>query len=128
MKRDHRFFEQWARRNGMSPVVRVTDVEVDGEIVGDILVADSELMISSTEFPNEEHDLNMFFRTGFAIDRPGDSTWIAAFCDYPPDAFSEYAGEARKDARVRECVSEATKLMSQTHKVGLYDGNSRSIN
>lgn len=123
-KHDYRFFEQWARQNGMLPVVRIEDVTVNGRPVGDILIADSGAMLSHHEFPNEEHDLPFFFRTGYAIDRPGDKTWLAAFCDYPADAFAEYAGDSRRQARIDECVRAATLMIEQTQQAGLYNGSS----
>ena len=126
-KRDYRFFENWARRNGMLPVTRVTDVEVDGEIVGDVLIADSDGLLAHHEFPNQEHDLPYFWRTGYAIDRGTEGTWIASFCDYPPSAFIEYGGDSRQGARLQDCMKNAHEMMKETHKVGLFNGNDRRI-
>lgn len=110
----------------MMPVTRIIDVEVNGEPVGDILVADSGAMIGRQEFPNEEHQLPFFFRTGYAIDRPGDKTWLAAFCDYPIDAFSDVETSARQQARVRDCVTNAVQTIHQLAQAGLFDGRNRS--
>lgn len=113
--RDYRFFEGWARRNGMLPVTRITDVTVNGRPVGDILVADSGGLLSAREYPNDEHDLPYYYRTGYAIDRPGDSTWLAAFCDYPVDTHAEYAGDSRQKARIEDCVRNAVQVIKVTH-------------
>lgn len=112
----------------MMPVHRVTDVEIDGEVVGDVLIADSDALLSRMEFPNDEHELPYFWRTGYAIDRPGDKTWLAGFCDYPPDAFLDYGGESRQRARLDDCLDNAVQMMRQTHEVGLYRGNDRKLN
>lgn len=126
--RDHRFFETWARRNGMKPVVRVANVEIEGEVVADVLIADSEVILSQGSFPNTEHELPFFFRTGYAFDRPGDGTWIACFSDYPPDAFSEYAGDSRKQARVEDAMRDAVAKLAHVHRVRLFNGNDRRFN
>jgi hypothetical protein len=126
VKRDFRFFDQWARRNGMMPIARVTNVEVNGTPIGDVLLADSEQMIAGSEFPpmeGQQHGMLYFYRTGFAIDRPGDKTWFASFNDYPPMNFLEYGSpEARKQQRLNEALTYAREMMSQTHEAGLYGG------
>lgn len=123
-RRDHRFFEQWARRNGMRPISRITDVKINGKPVGDILLADSGEMIAGAEYPpmqGQEHGLPFFYRTGFAIDRPGDKTWLASFNDYTPGAFLEYgSAEARREKRCEEAIAFATEALAQTYQVGLY--------
>lgn len=128
--KSHRFFEQWARRNGMAPVVRVTDVMVNGKPVGDILLADSGELITATQYPpmeGQEHRMFAFFRTGFAIDRPGDKTWFAFYNDYPADSFSEYGIDGRQDQRIKDAIQHATKAIEQTHGVGLYEQRSTEI-
>lgn len=122
------FFEKWCRRHGMRPVQRITDVTIGGKPVGDILIADSDEMLSLSKYPptdGNEHGMIYFYRTGFAVDRPGDKTWIASFNDYPPDAFIEYDGESRKAKRIEEAVRYAAATLEQTHKAGLYDGDTR---
>lgn len=130
-KHDHRFFDTWARRHGMRPVSRITDVEVNGKPVGDILLADSGEMISLAEYPpmqGQDHGMIFFFRTGFAIDRPGDKTWLASFNDYAPSAFLEYGSpEARLRKRCEEALVYATESLAQTYQVGLYAGPNRSL-
>lgn len=125
-KHDYRFFERWARHNGMAPVTRITDAKVNGRPVGDILIADSGETISVIEFPpmeGMEHSLPFVYRTGFAIDRPGEKTWFAAYNDYAPGAFLEYGSpEARLRKRCEEALQFATQALEQTHKAGLYAG------
>ena len=85
-KRDYRFFEKWCRKHGMTPTQRIVDAKVDGKPVGDILLADSGDMLKLSDYPpttGNEHGMIFFYRTGFAIDRPGDKTWVASFNDYP---------------------------------------------
>ena len=129
--RDHRFFEQWARRNGMVPITRIVDAKVNGKAVGDILIADSAGLIDSVEFPpmaGQDHGMSWFFRTGFAIDRPGDKTWLACFNDYPPSEHLEYGSAgARQKKRIEDALAYATEALAQTHQVGLYAGPSRTL-
>ncbi len=130
-RKDHRFFEQWARRNGMAPFSRIVDVKVNGKPCGDILLADSGSLIDVHDYPpmaGQDHGLTYFYRTGFAIDRPGDKTWLACFNDYPPNAYFEYGShEARQRKRVEDCLAYATEMLAQTHQVGLYAGPSRRL-
>lgn len=128
-KRDHNFFEQWARRNGMKPIERITDIKIDGQQVGDVLLADSEDLLLLSNFPpnSVEHKMFCFYRTGFAIDRPGDKTWIASYNDYPIDSFSEYAGAGRQQARLDEALEHALRALKSTYEVGLYRGNDRQL-
>lgn len=81
MKIDHRFFEQWAKKNNMRPVIKVSDRE------GDILIADS-----GEPFDARDDDGNMrrVFRTAFAIQR--GKVWTASTNDYPE---SDYFGNSR---------------------------------
>ena len=128
--KDFRFFDQWARLNGMMPVMRVTDVKVNGKPVGDILVADSEELITAVQYPpmaGQEHRMFSFFRTGFAIDRPGDKTWFAFYNDYPSDSFAEYGSEGRQRKRIEDAIQHATKAIEQTQGVGLYEQRSVEV-
>jgi hypothetical protein len=128
-RKSYQFFEQWARRNGMLPIQRVTDVKINGQSVGDILIADSGETINALRYPpmeGQEHRMFAFFRTGFAVDRPGDKTWFATYQDYPSDAFAEYASpEARQTKRVEEALQYATRALAQTYGVGLYEPSHR---
>lgn len=129
-KRDHRFFEEWAKRNGMRAELRIKDYTVGGRPVADILLADSGELLSRKAYPNEEHDLPRFYRTGYAIIRPGEmngGAWLAGFCDYPEDAFREYQGEGRKQQRLADALKAAGLMLQQTSDVGLYRGNDRII-
>jgi hypothetical protein len=125
IKHDERFFEGWARRNGMRPVMRISDVRVNGKIMGDVLIADSGTLLYQSEFPNQEHNLLCYYRTGYAIDRPGDKTWLAAFADYPTDAFYGYSD--RQKARIDDCVKNAVQMMHQVTAAGLFDANRNRI-
>ena len=115
----------------MRPVSRITDVKVNGIPVGDVLLADSGEMIALAEYPpmqGQEHGMIFFYRTGFAIDRPGDKTWLASFNDYPPGAFLEYGSSpARLRKRCEEALVFATEALAQTYQVGLYAGPNRSL-
>lgn len=122
--KDYRFFEQWARRNGMLPIQRITDVTINGKPVADILIADSGALINAVQYPpveGQEHRMFAFYRTGFAIDR-GDKTWFATFNDYPSDSFAEYASaEGKQGKRLEEAVQYATRALAQSQEVGLYE-------
>lgn len=122
--KDYRFFEQWARRNGMLPIQRIADVTINGKPVADILLVDSGDLINAVSYPpveGQEHRMFAFYRTGFAIDR-GDKTWFATFNDYSSDAFSEYASkEGKQGQRLKEAVEYATRALMQSQEVGLYE-------
>ena len=128
--RDYKFFEQWARRNGMLPIQRITDVKVNGQPVGDILVADSGETLNALRYPpmqGQEHRMFSFYRTGFAVDRPGDKTWFATYQDYASDSFAEYSSpEAKQKKRIEEAIQYATKALAQTYGVGLYERSYRT--
>lgn len=107
-KRDFRFFEEWARRNKMKPFVRVEEQH------GDILIADSGSVITEGG--------KTFYRTGFAIDRPGDKTWLASYHDYDWMEFANETLAGKQQARVNEALEYARMYLKQTHEAGLYDG------
>lgn len=112
-KRDFRFFEAWARRNKMRPFARFEEKN------GDILIADSGTVIVEGG--------QMFYRTGFAIDRPGDRTWLASYHDYPWQEFPEHSLAGKQQERINEALAYARSYLQQTHKAGLYDGDKRSF-
>lgn len=131
-QRDHNFFEQWARRNGMEPVERLTDVTVGGKPVSDVLIADSGIPIWRSEFPpvTIEHDLFVYYRTGYMLYRPGDKgggSWVGCYADYPLDAFQEYSGDSRQHARIEDCKRNAAQFLAQCAEVGLFDGHNRKL-
>lgn len=131
MKRDYAFFDKWCRQHGMRPARRITDVTINGRHVGDILLADSGDTLSTILYPpmpGNDHGMPRFYRTGYAIDRPGDRTWLAAFNDYAEDSFSEYAGPSRAERRLGEALKYAAAALELTHSAGLYNGNDRRQN
>ena len=112
MKRDHRFFENWARENNMRPVVRIK------EKGGDILIADSGEPFYGV---NGEGLLGRWYRTAFAIDR-GDKTWIASTHDYDAVEYDAVSRRAGQEKRINECLAYARETLKQTSKAGLYHG------
>ena len=130
MKRDFRFFEQWARRNGMAPVMRIKDVTVNGAPVGDILVADSGSPIELARTPDgEPAPHRRYYRTAWALDR-GDKTWHASWNDYPMDTLLVYTERSKAQMRVKEAVDAATEQLKllASPSIGLYRGNDRRLN
>lgn len=108
MKRDYRFFEQWARRNQMRPICRVEDEHAD------ILIADSGEPIVS--------EGKQVYRTAFAIDR--DKTWLASTAEtsvIDPEMLARTPRGAQ-EYRVNEALAHARRAISETHATGLYDG------
>jgi len=115
MKRDHRFFEQWARRQNMKPVCRVAEADAD------ILIADSGEPFMGT---NKDGNLGRWYRTAFAIDQ-GDKTWLASFNDYPATEFDLVSKREGQQRRVNECLVFARDTLSKTAATGLYDHGRR---
>ena len=111
MKRDYKFFEEWARKNNMKPVMRIIEKS------GDILVADSGEPFFGT---NEQGVLGRYYRTGFAIDR-GDKAWLASTNDYPAEEYDTMSRREGQEQRVNECLVYAREALIQTAKAGLYD-------
>ena|SRR5690554_1996935 len=110
-KRDYHFFEQWARRNRMKPVVRVEEKH------GDILIADSgEPFLEDGELK---------YRTGFAIER--EKAWLAAYQDYQWNEFPDRTLAGKQEARVNEALAYARMYLAQTKAAGLYDGGKNSF-
>ncbi len=96
-RKDHNYFESWARRMGMKPYDRKR-----GEQHADILLADSGCLI--TNLPSDQ-GYEKFYRTGFCIYR--DKAWIASSWDYPPDCFPRASEHGKQLARVEECLKYA---------------------
>jgi len=109
--RNHRFFDNWARKLGMKPVCRVV---AEG---GDILVADSGAKLFESE--------RLFYRTGFAIERPGDKKplWLASTeeTDALDPEMCSRSERGAQEYRVNEALAYARKQLAKTVNVGLYD-------
>lgn len=112
LKRDFRFFEQWARKHNMLPVMRVKEKH------GDILIADSGHAFLGS---NDAGELGRWYRTAFAIDR-GDTTWIASFNDYNAVEFDLVSKNEGQNTRVNECLATARDTLQKLAHTGLFDG------
>ena len=112
MKRDHHFFDEWARRNQMIPQYVVETDE------GRVLIADSDDVIVDGE--------KMYYRTGYAIDRGGLE--IGNYHDYDHLEMSSLTPRSAQQARMDEAVFHARHILSQTVEAGLYDNDGRFSN
>ncbi len=122
-------FDAFCRKHGMMPHTIIQDAVVDGQQVGDILLADSGDLIPLSQYPpiqGNEHGMVYFFRTGFGIYRDNQG-WVANFNDYPPDAFSDFEPGSRQQQRLNEALQYAAQILADTHEAGLYRGNDRRI-
>lgn len=117
MKRDFRFFERWARKQHMLPVMRV--IEKDG----DILIADSGHPFVGT---NGDGELGRWYRTGYAIDR-GSKTWIASFNDYNAVEFDLVSRNEGQNQRVNDCLQFARDNLEKFATAGLFNGKGKSF-
>ncbi len=109
-RKDHNYFESWARRMGMKPYYR----DRSGKH-GDILYADSFDLIND---PPSVQGYEKFYRTGFCIYR--DKAWIASCEEYAPDSFPRLTAAGKQEARVAEAVKYARKYLEQFVKIKLF--------
>lgn len=108
-ERDHRFFEEWARRMNMKPVMKVIDPEAD------ILLADSGEPFFGA---NQDGELGQWYRTGYAIDR--DGAQLGNFNEYPAEEYADISAAAGQQARIKECLAYAREALKLTINAGLY--------
>lgn len=116
--RDHRFFEQWARKNSMRPICRVE------EPGGDVLLADSGRPFYTT---GEDGRRRFVYRTAFAIER--EQCWVASVADTDatdPEMMSR-TPQGAQEFRVNEALAYARNAIAQTSAAGLYDRGQASI-
>ena len=106
----HKYFEKYAQRHNMRPVVRVTEEDAD------ILIADS-----GEPFYGENADgqLGFWYRTAFAFLR--DKAWIASSHEYPAGEFALLSKREGQERRVNDCLECARTALALTVEVGLYD-------
>lgn len=109
--KDHHFFENWARKMNMRPVMKVEEKD------GDILVADSGEPFFGV---NADGTLGRWYRTGYAIQR--GVAWIGNFAEYPAEEFGDVDKRKGQETRVNECLVAAREILKQTKDVGLYNG------
>ena len=112
-KADERYFEEWARRKGMRPYLRVRD-----EKHGDILIADSARLI--TGLPSDR-GLERFYRTGFCLYRA--KAWIASSWDYDYNEFPGKTRRGKQEARINEALEYARMYFAQFEEHRLFNPN-----
>lgn len=106
-KRDTHFFEKWAAKHCMKPVVIVRDPD------GDILIADSV----------EPIRVLGVYRTGYAINR--DGLEIGNYADYPMRDFIIYSRDGGVQKRVNEALADARRTQALLKQSGFYDAEKK---
>lgn len=107
-----KFFEEWAKRNMMKPVCKVTDED------GEILLADSHEPIRKGKVWSPESD---FYRTGYAIHRSGLE--IGNYNDYPASDYAFMSRQKGIEQRVNEALEHARQTQKQLVEAGYYDAD-----
>ena len=110
-RRDHNYFENWARDMGMRPYDRFR-----GDPNGDILIADSFNLIDD---PPSDRGYEKFYRTGFCIYR--DKAWIASSDTYHPGEHSDHTFAGKQKARTDEALKQARDYLAQFVKHKLFN-------
>ena len=110
-RRDHNYFDDWARREGMKPYDRFRD-----DPNGDILIADSFCLIS---YPPSKRGYKKFYRTGYCIYR--DTAWIASCDEYAPDEFSSESLAGKQKKRTDETLKYARDYLAEFVKRNLFN-------
>ena len=109
--KDHHYFENWARRMGMKPYLKVTD-----DKFGDLLSASSIYLIDR---PPRGTEHAKFYRTGFCLYR--DKAWIASSDVYGPEEFPLYTLRGKQELRINEALKYARKYFAQFEEHKLFN-------
>src|SRR3990167_6442948 len=107
IKRDTHWFEKWAAKNCMKPIVIVREPD------GDILLADSI----------EPIRVLGVYRTGYAINR--DGLEIGNYADYAMSDFVLYSRDGGVQKRVNEALASARHTQTLLKESGFYDGEKK---
>jgi len=97
------FFEEWAKRNMMKPVCKVSHPDRE------ILIADSHEPIITLGV----------YRTGYAIHRSGLE--MGNYNDYPMEDFAIMTRRTGLEKRVAEALAHARQTQKQLKDAGYYD-------
>jgi len=112
-KREEKWFEGWARKNGMFPVCKVDDKD------GFILIADSGRAIVEVRGANHR----AYYRTGMAFYHDGDM--IASSHDYDALDFPLQTERAAQEQRVNEALAHARAYLRKLKQAGFYDAGAK---